>query len=379
MKKILFVVHAFRTGGVSTVLTNIANGLCRRGYDITICVTSDDVSGAGDLLPEIKLRHRDEPHLGLLRKIPYVRNFYESGMWSKRQSPRKLYRYFVGGKERYDVEIAFFFGRPLKAVYGSKNDRARKILFVHSDYKGLGKGIYMGFRQEEEAKRAYRFFDKVVCVTNGVKTSFVDTIGRQDGVEVIYNLNDCEKIKVLSRQEIAAKRVEFTFVCVSRLSAEKGIARVLESAAKLNDEGFAFDVWIVGDGPERARLEQYAARCRLQNVTFYGNQKNPYPFIANADMLVCPSLTEAYGLSISEAFILHKPILATDCTGPRELLNGGEYGVLVPNDPDAVCDGMKRILQDAAYYEHYCRKAEERSAFFDADHIMQEIERLINE
>lgn len=379
MKKILFVTHSFGIGGVETALTNLANELYKKGYDITIAVTSDNLTGADNLLPGIKLKHKDEPQFKLFKKIPYVRNFYESGMWSRRKSPQKLYKFFVGADEKYDVEIAFFFGRPLKAVYGSLNRKAKKILFIHSDYKQTGEGVFMGFYDKESAKIAYNFFDKVICVSNGVKRSFKETIGREKDVEVIYNINDCKKIKNLALEKTDMEHKRFTFVCVSRLSAEKGIIRVLESAEKLNREGFSFDVWIVGDGADRAALIDYADKNALENVTFLGNKDNPYPYIANADILVCSSSAEAYGLSVAESFILEKPVIVTDCVGPRELVGNGEYGILVENSSEGVYIGMKKVLTDKNCFEHYCKKAAERSDFFDSDKLINDIERVINE
>ena len=380
MKKILFVVHSFGIGGVETVLTNIANALSKRGYDITICVTSNNLGGTHGLVPEIKLKHKDEPQFRLFKKLPYIRNFYESGMWSRCKSPEKLYKYFVGTKEKFDVEIAFFFGRPLKTVYGSNNRGSKKILFIHSDYKQINNGAFMGFKTRAEALSAYNFFDKIACVSIGVKRSFEHTIKTTKEINVIYNLNDNQKIKTLSKSQINTEgRNLFTFVCVGRLSKEKGFIRVVESAKKLNENGFKFDVWLIGDGPERKTLADYIKNNGLENVKLFGSMSNPYPYIIKADILVCPSESEAYGLSVSEAFILEKPVLVTDCVGPRELVADGEYGILVDNSSDAVYAGMKRVLQDKEWFNYYCQKAAERSRFFDSDKILNDIEKLINE
>ena len=381
MKRVLFVVHALNVGGVGTVLTNIANGLAKKGYEITIAVTSDKIEGANKLLPQIELKHKDEPQPFALKKMLYIRNFFESGMWSRRKAPNKLYKYFVGNEKEYDIEIAFFFGRPLKVVFGSPNKQSKKILWIHTDYKyGAEKGFLSGFANSNDALEAYLFFDDVVCVSKGVKQSFEEVIGRRKRVKVIHNINDLDRIKRLSVQDNHKERQCFTFVCVGRLSAEKGVIRLLESARRLKQENYLFELWIVGDGLERNNLERYADEYNMRSqVHFWGNQTNPYSYIAKADILVCPSECEAYGLVIAEAFILGKPVISTDCVGPRELLDNGKYGLLVENNMDGVYNGMKQVLDNRSVLEHYSLMAQQRQFFFEKEDIIGEIEKVFFE
>lgn len=378
MKKILFVVHALNIGGVGTVLTNIANVLIQRGHDVTIAVTSDKIVGAKNLVPQIKLIYKEEPEFTFFKKIPYIRNFFETGMWSVRRTPQQLYQYFVGKREKYDIEIAFFFGRPLKVVYGSNNIHSKKFLWVHSDYKyGPRKAYLSGFVREEDALAAYESFDYIVCVSNGVKKSFEEVIGRNEDIEVIYNINDVRKIRELSTQDTACKRNCFTFVYVGRLSSEKGVKRILEASRELQEDNFKFEVWIIGDGPEREKIENYVKQYELDSyVRILGAQENPYPYMREADVLVCPSECEAYGLTIAEAIILDTPVISTDCVGPRELLKDGKYGLLVSNSMQGVYEGMKNFLEQRETFAHYCQMANERKSLLEPEGIIDDIEKL---
>ncbi len=381
MGKVLFVVHALNIGGVGTTLTNIANNLAQRGHEITIVVASDKIDGARNLSPQINLKHKDEPKHVLLKRVLYIRNFFESGMWSRRKKACKLYDYFVGKQEKYDVEVAFFFGRPLKIVYGTRNRQSRKILWIHTDYKyGAERGYLSGFKDTDEALSAYRFFDKVVCVSKGVKQSFEEVIGRTDRIEIVHNINNLETIKKMSLQSNDIERKCFTFVYVGRLSSEKGVIRLLESTRRLKEENYLFELWIVGDGAERECLERYVQEYHMDAcVHFLGNQTNPYSYMAKADMLVCPSECEAYGMVIAEAFILGKPVISTDCVGPRELLADGEYGLLVENNADGIYNGMKQILNNKHDFEHYSMKANQRKVFLEQEDIIKEIETIFFE
>lgn len=376
-KKILMVVHSWDIGGVRNSVTNLSNALFKKGYGVTVAVTSNKVVKPDNLLPGIRFFFKEEKQSKLLSKLPYFRNFWESGMWSTRQTPQKLYKHFIG-KEKYDIEIAQFFGRPLKVVYGSTNKNSKKIAWIHSDFSyGENKGYLSAFKTNEDAIMAYKSFDAVICTSEGVKESFEKAIGRKDNNFVLYNLNDTSKITALAEEDIDVKKENFTYVFVGRLSEEKGVMRLLTCVKKLNSEGFVFNCWIVGDGAERVKSERFAKENALFNVKFLGAQKNPYPYIKNADALVLPSKAEAYGLSLAEALILHTPCIATDCVGPREILDGDKYGLLVKNDDESIYSGMKSFLSDEKLVLHYWEMAQQRAEFFEEEKILNELENIL--
>ena len=151
-----------------------------------------------------------------------------------------------------------------------------------------------------------------------------------------------------------------------------------EATKRLNEEGLSFEVWLIGDGKEKDLLKQYMSDNEISNVRLLGVQSNPYPYIRVADMLISTSLHEAYGLTISEAFILEKPVLSTDCVGPRELLDNGKYGILVENTTDGIYKGMREVLTEREKYVWCCERAKERAGYFESDIILDEIEKLIN-
>ena len=108
-----------------------------------------------------------------------------------------------------------------------------------------------------------------------------------------------------------------------------------------------------------------------------GMQKNPYPYIKDADLLVCSSYYEGYNLTVAEALIIGTPVLSTDCTGPREILDGGEYGMIVENSDEGLYNGLKRCCDDSALLKKYREKAKLRHDFFDEDRILKQITGLL--
>jgi len=134
-------------------------------------------------------------------------------------------------------------------------------------------------------------------------------------------------------------------LAVGRLSAEKDHATLLRA---LGDPRLASSrLVVVGDGPERQRLEGLAAGLGLDGrVAFTGALADPLPAMARAALLVNPSCYEGFGNVLVEALACGTPVVATDCPfGPREILAGGRWGTLVPvGDPTALATGIAAAL-----------------------------------
>jgi glycosyltransferase involved in cell wall biosynthesis len=108
---------------------------------------------------------------------------------------------------------------------------------------------------------------------------------------------------------------------------------------------------ILGEGRQRPRLERLVGRLGLgEDVRMPGFVANPYAYMARARLLVVSSLREGGPQVLIEALALGTPAVSTDCpSGPREILDGGRYGALVPRrDPAALADAMGATLDAPA-------------------------------
>ena len=95
-----------------------------------------------------------------------------------------------------------------------------------------------------------------------------------------------------------------------------------------------------------------------------------------ADLYVCSSLYEGYNLTVAEALILEVPVLSTNCTGPCEILDNGNYGAIVENSEEGLYEGLKQLLNEPDKLLYYKEKAKERKDFFDEEQICKKIEGL---
>lgn len=71
------------------------------------------------------------------------------------------------------------------------------------------------------------------------------------------------------------------------------------------------------------------------SVQLLGFRDNPYPYMAAADLYVCPSYVEGFSTVVSEAVVLETPVVTTDCSGMREILGDSEYGLITQNTEES--------------------------------------------
>jgi glycogen(starch) synthase len=142
------------------------------------------------------------------------------------------------------------------------------------------------------------------------------------------------------------------FLCVGRLSPEKGFDIALRAFASLADRFPAARLGVAGDGPERSPLQQLAAGLSIANrVDFLGwvPPDDVPALISSATAVVVPSRSESLGLVAVQAAQMARPVVATRVGGLLEVVADGETGLLVrPNDSDSLADALAELLQDPA-------------------------------
>lgn len=140
-----------------------------------------------------------------------------------------------------------------------------------------------------------------------------------------------------------------TFICVGRLSAQKGHFILLDALEMLIKSGLSCQLILAGDGELREEIESYIQQKNLlSNVTITGWIKGDEVrnLILASRAMVLPSFAEGLPVVIMESFILNRPVLTTRIAGIPELVKEGQNGWLVtPNDPTQLADRMGEILQ----------------------------------
>lgn len=134
-------------------------------------------------------------------------------------------------------------------------------------------------------------------------------------------------------------------VYVGSLSSEKNVAAAVAAVASIPDA----ELLVVGDGPDRARLEAVANAQAPGRIRFVGSRERPREEIAAADVLVLPSHTEGIPAVLIEAAFSGLPVVASAVGGIPEIVEHGSTGFTVPpGDVAALADGIRRAAADGA-------------------------------
>ncbi len=155
-------------------------------------------------------------------------------------------------------------------------------------------------------------------------------------------------------------------VSIGRLSREKGHVDLVRALGRLaeNNPALPFKAVLVGDGPERPRVEAEAASLGLsERLIFAGHAHDVQPFYAIADVMALPSHSEGSPLALLEAMAAGVPVVATAVGGVPEVVSDGETALLVrAQDPGAFADALGRVLNDAALARSLAERAGARVA-----------------
>lgn len=394
-KKVLFLIHALGAGGAEKILVNIANGMDKTKYDVTIMAVVNTGVFRESFNSDVKYRYifnfpfkskkkvkenKDHSNPGnpLAKSNSFIKTIAKLYTFMWRIIPIKLfYRLMI--REKYDVEVSFLEGICAKIISGSTNKDSKKIAWIHVDMINHKKSEAV-FRNREIERECYDRFDNIVCVSETVRSQFIKKFNISNKVIVRYNPIDKEDIMAKATEEVTdiIKPNKFVFCTIGRLVTQKGYDRLLRVHKKLIDSGIDYELWIIGEGNKRESLEEYINKNNLSDsVKLLGFKVNPYKYLRLADAFVCSSRAEGFSTVASEAVVLEKPIVTVNCSGMHELLGeNGEYGIVTNNDEESLFDGMNKMLTDIETYKKYKEIIVERKNMFDYREAIKGIEDL---
>jgi glycosyltransferase involved in cell wall biosynthesis len=211
-----------------------------------------------------------------------------------------------------------------------------------------------GWARKQAIARLNRFTcHHAIAVSEGVKRDLIAGGLPAKMITVIYNGVDGDKINGLAVQdpedfltEYADKRV---VGMVARLEPEKGHRYFLEAAAQVLNEHPDVLFLIVGAGSLADSLPKLAASLGISDkIVFTGYRKNVAKLINMMDILVIPSLTEAFGITMVEGMCLGKPCVASAVGGLTEIAGAdGDVAFLVPpGDAESLASKIRYLLEN---------------------------------
>ncbi len=356
MKNLLFVFYNLKAGGICRSVLNLFQEI-GSDYNIDFLCFSMEGELQNQIPDSINILHTNKwlSLLGItqseIRNKSFVMYLIRGllSLFSRvfgSYIPHMLIFSSIKMHKKYDVAIScshdindrsFPIGCNDFVLY--KVNANKKISFVHCDFENYG-GNTKGNR------RKYCKFDKVVCVSNSAKKTFIEAVPEcLDKTNVVYNCINFDQILELSNSSpIELKNNDcVTFATVCRLSEEKGLLRAIEC---VNDIDRSFKWIIVGSGPLENEIRQMIEKYNLQNrIELIPSTPNPYRIIKNCDFFFLPSIHECAPMVFNEALALGIPVLTTKTCSAEEMISD-RYGWVCDNSNEGILEALEKLLID---------------------------------
>lgn len=374
-KKILFLAPSLAIGGAERVLVNLLKRLDYDRYEVTLCLFANYGVYFDELPKQIRVIH-------IFSSVFISRVF----TWIEKTAHTRALIDWVAKatiREHYDVGICFSDGLLTNTLVATKSRYNRLITWVHSCYLAQPDlNAYYSDKGNVDLllQKRYNNIDKIVCVSKRSLHEFNQIFRCEAKSEVIYNLFDSstifDKAKAFVPQYGNSRKL-LRVVSIGRLVGVKKLNRLLHAKKILQNSGVDFALDIVGNGPDGDNLKAIVERDNIKDVTFWGFQPNPYPFLANSDILALTSESEAFPTVLIEAMMLGKPVVATKCSGCVEITDDGRYGLLCEHNSADIAEKLHHILDSRAERERLAESGKERLAVYSEKTTLDAFDNLI--
>ncbi|MCJ2146752.1 glycosyltransferase [Bacillus sp. B19-2] len=400
-QKLLFYCGGFYNNGITMSAINLFDHIDYSKYEVTVIDNAnehkDKWKNIRKLNPKVHVLYRPGVFNKTLKEtyehqLVLRRGIYTDSM--SKTAPVKAYQRELKriiGNAKFDIGIDFGGYNKFWSMLFAFGQFKTRSIYLHNDmmeeYNKKINGKYKHRKNLKVIFSLYKYYDKVVSVAKSAneenyknlrqfipdadrKMVYVDNvigskqILKNKDVKNTVQTNGKEYLILREQNEenpnilnifglTVPKKENYNFINVGRLSPEKGQEKLINSFAQLHKEFPNSKLYIVGDGPLKKQLTLQAETLGLENdIIFAGQLENPFALLDECDCFVLSSDYEGQGLVLMEAMIVGKPIIATDVTGVRSVLEGG-LGLLVENTEEALTEAMKKYITEGIEYRTF--------------------------
>ena len=372
-KKILIRIGSLRHGGAEKVLVTFLKNLSPDKYEIDLLLNLYSGKYLKDVPSWVNIYYLNKGEMITTNRPQDIPQKAYRVIYQKllKTFPKILYSTILSNKQ-YDIEFAAIHGIA-DEILNSPIKSSKKIVWIHNDLSNIPE-------YTEERLRKFFGFDKILVISNKINDLFLslaNTEVEKQKIVRIYNPIDVEEILNLAKIPCDLKKKEGvkTFVSIGTVFPQKGFDRLLRAHKRLIDEGFLHNVWIVGDGYDFPNIEKLFHELKVEETAkLVGFKENPYPYFTQADYYILSSRYEGYPTVLFEAMVLAKPIIATDVSGVREILNNGELGYIISNEDEEIYNSMKFFLENNDFALNYTNTIQSKSLPFELKNAVESIE-----
>ena len=374
-KKVLFVMNGMRLGGAERSLVNLLEALDYDKYEIDLLLFLNDGAFLPLIPPQVRRIDSEEElfclysanrkeRLNPRHPILSAEHFLFTCLARRRVRSlegSRQYRWVRYYKKRipplekeYDIAISYLQVEQLYYLV-DKVSAKRKLAWVHTDYSKIATDRDIDLSYFEQVDGIVSISDECVNILRELFPPVADKC------HMLPNINSSQVIRGLSKEfypEEYARDGALTLVSVGRVIPLKGFDMAIDAAEVLKNKGVDFRWYVIGDGPMRAELQQKANDKGLgESFFFEGLKSNPYPYVANADIMVQTSRYEGKSVVLDEAKIMGTPIVSTNYTTVHDQVSA-EEGIITEMSGDAIAEGILRMMKEKERYAAYLKSHE---------------------
>ncbi|MFN5169134.1 MAG: glycosyltransferase family 4 protein [Cyclobacteriaceae bacterium] len=336
MSRIVFLVGTLQTGGIERLVTNYCLYLkAHTNWEpVVICL----LKRTGPFLETLE-SERIRVEECRLQELGFV---FRLGGILRSLNPKVVHS-----------QVAF--SMPWQ-VLGILVSGSRKIIFTQQNEYRNWDGFISNFRLRLYFFLFFRFIRHYTCVSEQVRSSLCKLIGkRQTDFIVIPNCVDTHVFhpdlneRVIQRKLIIEEEPAFLVGMVARFSEQKGHKYLVKAARILKDRQEPLKIILIGRGELVREVEkQVMEEDVTENFLFHGQATNIDKLIQSMDCFILPSLWEGMPLALLEAMACGLPVVGTDVSGTREVIEDGYNGLLIPSKHEhAIADALTKLKHDS--------------------------------
>lgn len=362
--RILIVMHGAGKGGVEKSLSTLCKYINRKIFNVIVALPSE-----GPLKTSLDNMGIETLVTPIDSWTPIKFHFGE----------RHYYRFLSGLKERVRALVQIIKDNRIDIVHSSTLSVADgafaakiagrpHIWHIHGKSVGTTNAYGSYLRVENLYALVNALSTKIIAVSEDVE-KFLERYIQGTTIHVIYNGIDLKEFDA-SMTLTSSIREEFNLngrqlvTLVGRIAQVKGIEDYVESAINVFKERDDVVFLIVGPDEDRELAERMKSRIRSMNlansIVFMGRRNDVPTILREAAIFVCSSKTEGFPFSVLEAMAAAKPVVATRCGGPEEMVIDSETGFHVNvGSSDEIAKSIISLLDNGQLMKHMGLKARE--------------------
>lgn len=350
-KKVLFMMDSLTCGGAEKSLVSLLPLLDYDKVDVTLMLQKRGGVFECYVPKEVNIVSMPQPSglASLFGRLSYSLKIRLYGMLGKKEHLAETYWKSIGWTLKpmrqdcqYDYAFAYQQGFPTYYVVNHVSAK-KKYTWANVDLMKAGYNV-------DYNAAVYDQYDRVIGVSDAVSSDLVSQgyVRDKSKVVTIYDILNPSLIREMSKKPGFTKEFDGTrLVTTGRMTHQKGYDLAVKAADELRKRGYKFRWSFVGDGVKRPEIEKLIEERHLEDyIELLGEQSNPYPFMAAADIYVQTSIFEGFGLTVTEARILGKAEVCTNFPCAYNQITDGENGLICEMTPEDIANKIEMLLTD---------------------------------